>query len=946
MASLCACSSVCLYCFAGRLLRAHRTIRSAHLTNQRTNQLHTHRTVTFQSVLDFAHSHVPPRALLLRLLLLCGCRVLARVAGAAALRSSLGVSSSELSAAASLWLSAVSSLLSGGSSSTSSSSVPSLPSLLRRLRTGRQLSRVRERLLLVLALHQPLDGLSQHSNTTMMTAVAAVTDERKEKSRWDGDSEQKTATSDEDSEEAADTESGGTAVHEQSAAADSDDRAARLPSETAQHSQHRDRDLLASCWSTVRGGSFAVAVLSVWDECFAASFNGRCQELVQASFARFKFHDTIERALLQWKDENGDSAAVAAEPNTATAGWSAAAVSSMWSGYRQSAVTVLVSSFALQLERLAADVRHLLTCSLADIVRQATAQQAGGSTLSGSVSSAVQPGPPALLYPFDYLSFLSLPRFLDDELSPSLHRLYTASVHSMAEQLKRRLAALDHSVLTLMASEASWRSDECRSLVERAVFIGRCCASITQQTAFASFSQALHQQQQRQHHATAHTAAPASASALSAQAVSSFSSSSPSASPIVAALSSTARSAFRIWSRFVAATVSDEMETAFSAWRRKAALATHNEQQQPQRTEETALNSLLPAAAAPTQPSAYIHRVLWTVQQHTYSTHGYQAPHEVLRWMMQDTAIALTAVLHAQVDGRSDTDGSHHSSSVAQEQDASAAAEHEQRRRRQPQFALAAPLAAAPLTVLLQLYFDLLFLLSMMRLPSEAAGQPAKLSQRDDSLYPSSGLAVLQYVENAVAARMSAAAWPALRSAVVASCLLCLHRTQLLFGLLSKRNPLPPLQLLNPLDGSHTAMLATAATAAATATGHTGTGAASAAAASTAASGLPLAPTSSRIMTFSTSFYTHTASSANRQQQHRSQQLQQQQQSQQPHLVSGSSTGSRLLRAAVSVVPVAVAASGPSSSSSVAANAASVASESAALLKEKGRQLLGKWNLV
>ena len=768
----------------------------------------------------------------------------------------------------------------------------------------------------MLTSHQPLDGLHQYTaaesadsrhTATASTAGRPARDERKEKSAWD---DEHALRSIDDEMDAAAEAQGSVTGTEQASAAEVDAGSGRTPSDSAQHAAHRERDLFHSSWSSVRGSS---AVLSVWDECFAFSFNSRCQELVQASFKRFRFHETIERSLEQWKDSAESEAGAAVEPSNA--GWSAAAVSSMWSGYRQSAVTALVTSFALQLERLAADIRHLLNCSLADTVRQATAQQAVGASVSAATSSSSVSGQLAVLYPFDYLSFLNLPRFLDDELSPSIHRLYTASVHSMAEQLKRRLAALDHSVLTLMASESSWRSNECRALVERAVFIGRCCASITQQTAFASFSQALqHQHSAAQHQSAATFTLP---SFSSSSAPSSMPSSS---SPIVAALSSTARSAFRIWSRFVAATVSDEMETSFAAWRRTMTDA--------QRQRSSAVDSN--ALVAPVQPSAYIHRVLWSVQQHTYSTHGYQTPNEVLRWMMQDTAIAVTAVIQAQMDAHNHNSGSHDEQQQQQQQQA------------QPR---AAPFAAAPLSVLLQLYFDLLFLLSMMRLPSDAAGPPRTATH--SSHQPSSGLAVLQSVEDALAARVSLAGWPALRTSVVSSCIAALQRTQLLFGLLAKRNPLTPLQMDGALDGSPVTMTP------ATAHNNTSTSAAppmsasGTAGASTAASGLPLAGTSSRLMTFSTSFYTHSSGS-------KQQQSQQPRQPVPPHLqhpqqsvaASSHSSPSRLSRSAVSSVPVAAPSSGASHSSSVAANAASVASESAALLKEKGRQLLGKWNFL
>ena len=826
----------------------------------------------------------------------------------------------------------------------------------------------------VLASHQPLDGLSQYTALSTLSTLSRLNttaedsaqqrlragsgdvrlrDEQKQKAVWDGEHTEHLEKDDTDEAAGAD---GGSAVTEGlSAASEAQVSGISLSSDSAQHSAHRERDVLQSSWSNACGSS---AVLSVWDECFASSFHTRCQELVHASFSRFKFHETIERALEHWSDGAGrDSALI--EP-AASAVWSAAAVSSMWSGYRQTAVTALVSSFALQLERLAADIRHLLDCPLADTVRQATTQQANAAALSSSAAGA---GSSPLLYPFDYLSFLSLPRFLDDELSPSLHRLYTASVHSMAEQLKRRLAALDHSVLTLMASESSWRSDECRMLVERAVFIGRCCASITQQTAFASFSQALQQPSAvQQLYSSSFTAQPSSSFTSAPSTVSpspaAASSLSSSSSPIVAALSSTARSAFRIWSRFVAATVSDEMETSLSAWR-KAATST---QRQRSAAADSVYNQTLTnqnpethASGVPSQPSAYIHRVLWTVQQHTYTTHGYQTPSEVLKWMIQDTAIAVTAVVQAQMDSIDDSSSRH---TISHGDDDTTTAQHGQLSQQPPrQASMAAPFAAMPLSALLQLYFDLLFLLSMLRLPSDVPSQKAATANE----YHPSGLAVLLSVESALAGRVTAAAdWPKLRASVVLSCLVCLQRNQLLFGLLAKRNPLPPLQIIGGLDEPHIATTATTAattttmlptataytspsTAAPTAT-PTPSSVSGAAGSSTAASGLALASTSSRIMSFSTSFYTHSNSAARQLQLQRPQQQQQTPQQQQ-RAVSGNHT--QLFRSPVSAVSVAVAATaGPSSSSSVAANAASVASESAALLKQKGRELLGKWNLV
>ena len=242
----------------------------------------------------------------------------------------------------------------------------------------------------------------------------------------------------------------------------------------------------------------------------------------------------------------------------------------MWNGLRQSSVSSLVSSFSSQLTLLAADVRHLLHCPVADRVRAALAQQsqAGGGFAGGIGKGGVGGwgegvGGGAGRWPYDFLPLLSLPRFLDEELLPSLHRLYAASVQALAEQLKRRLSSLEHGVLAAMATAEGWRSPDCARLVQQAVFIGRCCHQITQQSSFTSFSTLLSNDPPTS--STALIGGGGGEGGRGGRGGGGWGGGAVAVAPSVAsvaissALASTTRSAFRIWGRYVAATLSEEV---------------------------------------------------------------------------------------------------------------------------------------------------------------------------------------------------------------------------------------------------------------------------------------------------------------------------------------------------------------------------------------------------
>ena len=527
---------------------------------------------------------------------------------------------------------------------------------------------------------------------------------------------------------------------------------------------------------------------SLWDALFASAFSLRCSELVRESFARFRFHETIEHTLDHWQDED------AQQPSQQRTDASA----EMWSGLRQSAVSALASSFSAQLTGLAADVRHLLHCPVADCVRAALTQQSHGGTSAG------RPPPPSVSssrWPHDFLPLLSLPRFLDEELLPSLHRLYGASVQSLAEQLKKRLSLLEHGVLSSMSTAEGWRSDDCARLVQQAVFIGRCCHQITRQA----------QEDKADPLGPPSSASPPSSLSLSTVAISS-------------ALSSTTRSAFRIWSRYVAATLSEEMEGQLSRWMEqlKAVQADASAQQRSaqrravQRLERTFLHSqaaeqtqshersdprqsrpsassVAPssssdAAAAlpfpvPGQPSPFVFRFLFSVQERLYSTHGYGVQADVLQWLLADVGGAVLNVWDSL------------SLPLGEEQ------------QPQPQPLL----AALPFSALLQAEFDLRFLFGLLRLPQPTQARPApstattaggKATAAAPPQYSSDGraqlaqlLALLEKAQSrrpaAPAGALSAADWTLSRAALVQAVTAAVQRSHLLLGLLSRRNPLP-----------------------------------------------------------------------------------------------------------------------------------------------------------
>ena len=852
------------------------------------------------------------------------------------------------------WLSAVSDSLAG----QSTSSPATLPSLLRRLRTGRQLARVRDRLLDVLCFHQQLDGLlegpQQGSDATATAAVTATAssrrraeDEAKEKRRWDGDNAEAEA------EQA--TEDGG--QQQQSASL-----SAGLEEERRQQLQHRQREQLTEAWRALLSGSSAasaaaagVSSLSLWDRLFASAFSLRCQELVAASFSRFRFHFTIEQAMQRW-DQEQEAQGEGEREEAADGQQDRAAV--MWSGSRQRAVNALVSSFSAQLRSLAADVRFLLHCPTADAVREALTLQQLRSP-SDAASAQQPPAASAHLFPHDYLSLLSLPRFLDDELLPSLHRLYTVSVQQLAEQLKRRLQALEHGILAAMAAAGEEeqqregagegeaerrRQQQCARLVSQAVFIGRCCSQITRQTAFLSFSRMLSQQQPgaqpEQGGGDGEAAAPLHPQPSQPQRQQPVAAS-PSSAPIIsAALSSTARSAFRIWSRFVAASLSEEMETELQRWMDAASGSSA----QLTRTALLSLSAPLPRPAAsshspppsapapppppaaaaaspalpfpiPCVPSPFVFRFLFSVQEAVYAQFGYTASAELLHWLLTDTASALLTLWESrgladaqqqQEDGLSSPPSSSSPSLSS--------------------------LSSLPFPAVLQLELDVRFLLSLLR--------------TDDKEGRGRARAVLQAVGREVDSRAAAATGVSAedcaqaRRLLRAACAAAVQRSSLLLGLLAKRNPLASA----PWEGDDEQRAEQSGSAAASAASL-----AAAVAASAAQVGcLPLAANAARLMPFSTSFFSTTSSYP------------------QQHPAHGGSKGSSAAAASPllgqngSVAGLRSGLSSDSSSPSPGAGGSvsallsgplsvlpalpSSAAESAtAMLREKGRQLLGRW---
>ena len=116
------------------------------------------------------------------------------------------------------------------------------------------------------------------------------------------------------------------------------------------------------------------------------------------------------------------------------------------------------------------------------------------------------------------------------------------------------LLSLEHSVLSSMSDLSSWRSVATLRLVDQSVFIGRICHELTKQKHLMSLETILHQ---ASHHAkTPNNRANTAAGPYN---------------PIHSSLAATAKSAFRIWSRYLSARLSedfvDEFELQLKNWK-------------------------------------------------------------------------------------------------------------------------------------------------------------------------------------------------------------------------------------------------------------------------------------------------------------------------------------------------------------------------------------------
>jgi hypothetical protein len=540
-------------------------------------------------------------------------------------------------------------------------------------------------------------------------------------------------------------------------------------------------------------------------------------------------------------------------------------------GAREADVQAIVRIFRRQLVQLARECRAILDCRY---VSPLTA------TGTGSTSSRAGPlGAGSGIVEGDLqqqLLFPSLSRFLSDELRPSLTRQFNALVEGLVDGLRRRLQDLEARVLSSVTSGSAWRSRRTQALVEQSVFIGRVCHELM-----------AHKQMLSLEHMWAHDAATAATTAAAsndskahlttstrpaAGALSvPLSATTGGAVALHASLSTTARLSFRVWTRYVAALASEELGLELTRWVADV-LAVQKQGDKFRDAYFAALlstrNPLAPAAgggseplglALPVHASSGVFRVLHLLHEHYHSLLGFRVRDDIVAWLVADVSAALLAVWEGKLLGGRSSAGSKGTNLAASGPAAFALQSPPSQQQHQVDEAEERVLEKLCPQAVLQLWFDMQFLFGVLRLPSDSKGAAATgtgAAATAASSVTSDGrarfAALQQCFESTCARVLDQIDWLASRRAFAFSARAALQRSTMLFGLLCKSNPFPPVPAPLPAGGAAGGMLLPPQTPA---HGVSSSSAATPAAAGDMQSLFPLAAPIARIQPISASHY-------------------------------------------------------------------------------------------
>jgi hypothetical protein len=556
---------------------------------------------------------------------------------------------------------------------------------------------------------------------------------------------------------------------------------------------------------------------------------------------------------------------------------SSAAPSTDLNGAREADVQAIVRIFRRQLVQLARECRAILDCRY---VSPLTAATGAGST-STSSSSRAGPADTGARGAVEgdlqqQLLFPALSRFLSDELRPSLMRQFNALVEGLVDGLRRRLQDLEARVLSSVTSGSAWRSSRTQALVEQSVFIGRVCHELM-----------AHKQMLSLEHMWAHDAATANAAAASSNdnktrlATSTprpaagvlsvpLSATTGGAVALHASLSTTARLSFRVWTRYVAALASEELGLELTRWVEDV-LAVQRQGDKFRDAYFAALlstrNPLAPAAGGggeplglslPVQASSGVFRVLHLLHEHYHSLLGFRVRDDIVAWLVADVSAALLAVWEGKLLG-SGAAGSKRTNLAASGPAAFALQSPPSQQQHQVDDAEERVLEKLCPQAVLQLWFDMQFLFGVLRLPADNKGAAAAgtgAAATAASSVTSDGrarfVALQQCFESTCARVLDQIDWLASRRAFAFSARAALQRSTMLFGLLCKSNPFPPVPAPLPAGGAAGGMLLPPQTPA---HGVSSSSAATPAAAGDMQSLFPLAAPIARIQPISASHY-------------------------------------------------------------------------------------------
>jgi hypothetical protein len=326
-------------------------------------------------------------------------------------------------------------------------------------------------------------------------------------------------------------------------------------------------------------------------------------------------------------------------------------------------------------------------------------------------------------------------------------------------------------VLLSMSNVTSWRSRATLEYVEQSVFISRVCHELVKQQQLMSLESILAQQRGGPNASTPRGRTSA------------VSTSAPSSS-LSLTLSSTSRTAYRIWTRYIASLVAEDLEVEWEEWWSEmsslsatTALGTQYEKQL--FSNRSHLNGAPPLGLyLPVHPSGFISRLLFRVHHHYYRSYGYHIQSDILQALLTDVDQAVLGVVQGKVGVKKQEGGA----GVQKSEDG---------------------LKRLSSASVLQLMFDVQFLFALLRLPpstaassaaAKAAGGPKALLS--DNAAASGDLrtqysSLLALFDAHLSRSLDQIDWVTSKPTFIANLHAAVTRSAVLYGVMAKTNPFP-----------------------------------------------------------------------------------------------------------------------------------------------------------